>query len=1175
MRTLVRNGIILLACILLSVWAIMPPEKKLRKGKDLAGGASLVYGVDVRPGEGDVINKVIEVVKERVDPDGVMDISFVAQGADRIEITMPLPTDRVKRLRAEFDATLAPFASSQLSPDELERVMNKEPAARTAELDRLAAGNAERKDKFAAAAKAFDERKAVRAQFTAESDKIRSLSEQLDLATKAVSSPDDPSLNALKDAVAAEQTALNAIVEVAAPLEIAWETARDAALAGSMSAADVRRVLSQPDRPIRLSGKDGKPVEFPGARTRGIKELRDRYPQQSAQLDTAIAAWNAYEAERRGLDDPQDLIRLLRGAGVLNFRIAVSSQEYFNEAEVRAQFRAGGPRAVRSDEVRFFKINKVDNWVDSVENLEALQTDPSSYFAQRGLVAEAYKGEFYILLWDRPGSRLTENDGEWSLAGASQGSDQLGRPAIDFRMDALGGSKLGSLTEKNVGKQMAVVLDDEIYTAPTLQSRISNSGQISGVFSRAELDYVIRVLSAGSLKAKLSPEPISQSVLGPQLGADNLRQGLQAGIISIVAVGGFIIVYYFGCGLIAVLALALNGLLLVASMSLNSAAFTLPGIAGIILTFGMAVDANVLIYERMREEMKRGHDLRTCVRLGYAKALSAIVDGQLTTLIAAVVLGIMGTPEIRGFAITLGIGTVTTLFAQLFGTRFIFAVLVEYVKIRKMSMLPLTFPIIDRAWQRSIDWMGLRGFSYFLTIGLVLMGLGFVVFEGKNLLGNEFRGGTMVTLQFKNGDDGKPLSMQRKDVQERIETVSKSQGTASPLFEMRNAEVIAVNPDADNVTSSTFTVKTLITDAALVQSVLTETFKDKIDSRPALKFAGSDARIARDAPLLAITSPILGDIIERPDDRTQITEFSGGVAIILSNITPPTALADIEARLTTLRQAADFAETLQRKVLVKPLAGSDAAVSQAVVLVADPEISFFSDQDRWERELRDREWALVKNALTTSQTLAGVQSFSPSVAANFQAQAIVAVLLATVLITIYVWVRFNSFRYSLAAILTTLHDCVVAVGLVALASYIYRNHPQLAASLGLLPFKIDLNVVAAVLTILGYSLNDTVVVMDRIRENRGKLPYASRKVINDAINQTLSRTVITGFTVGVSCLVLYVVGGEGVRVFAYTMLIGVIVGTYSSVAVAAPLVWKKEHDPHANEPAGAPAPLPA
>ncbi|HLP84937.1 MAG TPA: protein translocase subunit SecF, partial [Phycisphaerales bacterium] len=186
----------------------------------------------------------------------------------------------------------------------------------------------------------------------------------------------------------------------------------------------------------------------------------------------------------------------------------------------------------------------------------------------------------------------------------------------------------------------------------------------------------------------------------------------------------------------------------------------------------------------------------------------------------------------------------------------------------------------------------------------------------------------------------------------------------------------------------------------------------------------------------------------------------------------------------------------------------------------------------------------------------------PAIAATFTANAITATILSFIFIGIYIWVRFKTPRYSLAAVVALIHDVLVVVGLVALAEILYDNPSThaLATSLNLLPFKIDLNLVAALLTIAGYSLNDTVVIMDRIRENRGKLPYATREIINTSINQTFSRTLITGGTTLASCFILYIWGGEGMRAFAFALATGLIVGTYSSVAVAAPIVWSRKHE---------------
>jgi SecD/SecF fusion protein len=216
----------------------------------------------------------------------------------------------------------------------------------------------------------------------------------------------------------------------------------------------------------------------------------------------------------------------------------------------------------------------------------------------------------------------------------------------------------------------------------------------------------------------------------------------------------------------------------------------------------------------------------------------------------------------------------------------------------------------------------------------------------------------------------------------------------------------------------------------------------------------------------------------------------------------------------------------------------------------------------WEEELAGLEWDMAVEALGSYTTLASVQSFSSVIAEDFKNTAVVAVFLSLVLILIYIWVRFGSVRYSMAAIATLLHDVLFAIGLIAMAEILYDNEitASIAHSLLIEPFKIDLTLVAAILTIIGYSLNDTIVIMDRIRENRGRMPYATKKVVNDSINQTISRTLITSGTTLIATLILYTMGGPGVRAFSYALLCGVIVGTYSSIAVAAPLVWSRRKD---------------
>ncbi|MFG0313931.1 MAG: protein translocase subunit SecD, partial [Phycisphaerales bacterium] len=397
------------------------------------------------------------------------------------------------------------------------------------------------------------------------------------------------------------------------------------------------------------------------------------------------------------------------------------------------------------------------------------------------------------------------SDSNWRVRSASQGVDQLGRPAINFTMDPRGASLLCELTEPHVQDKMAILLDDEVYTAPELNSRISRQGQIMGDFSPEELRYIIRVLNSGSLQNKLSPAPISRNAIGPNLGLDYLRQGLGAGIIAIIAISLFMIFYYFRCGVIAVVALGCNALLLIGAMATMSATFTLPGIAGVVLTFGMSVDSNVLIFERIREELREGRDTKAAVRLGFSKAMSSIVDGNVTNLIVCIVLGNVGTQEIKGFAITLGVGVVTTMFAALVVSRLIFDLLLEFGLMKQIRMLPSRVPALERAFEPSINWLRLRW--AFVVISSVYVGLGLVmVFVQRGvMMDTEFRGGTQVTLQFKldesTPDPNDRVKMSRKDVEELGQGFIAGESAESSLADLRLAQVLPLDPDADGVTS--------------------------------------------------------------------------------------------------------------------------------------------------------------------------------------------------------------------------------------------------------------------------------------------------------------------------------------------------------------------------------------
>jgi len=1142
MRHILRNSIFVVALLVLMGSMAYPPSKNLRLGKDLRGGVTLIYAVQLEPSAGpDAMAKTIQVLKERVDPNGLFEIQMIAQGQDRLEISMPLPGDQVRELRAAFEAKLGALASQSITGAEFDRIMRLPEGERAAELNRLAGDSEQRLELLRSAAVTLDQARAYRQMRDAAVDAERPESE----------------INDLSDQVASA--------------ELEYESLREQALTSTLDPEELRRAMELSRQPKRLEDANGVMTEIPSPYTRTIEGLKAEHPELADEIDATIEAYDTYSSNRRSLDDPEDLKRLLAGSGVLEFRIAVDAQgstgavvTHPDEQGLREQLLEKGPRNVRSSDTQWYPIDQPSNFYDSIPQLEAMEADPRGFFASRGFVVERYQGEYYMLLWDTRGLRLSQSEGQWGLADSYPTADELGRPAIGFRMDARGAALLGRDDGSNTGNAMAVVLDGAVVTAPNINSRISNSGIIQGDFPPEELNYVIRVLNAGSLQARLAPEPLSEDIIAPDLGQDNLTAGLRAGVIALVAVSAFMIVYYFGYGLVAVICLGCNALLILGAMAMAQAAFTLPGIAGVILTFGMAVDANVLIFERIREEQRKGLDLRPAVKLGFEKAMSSIVDGNVTNLIVCFVLAYTGTQEIKGFAITLGIGVVSTLFSALVISRLIFAVLVDRVKIKNMVMLPTAIPFVERVLEPKINWLALRWVFVFISLGYVSVGLFMVATRGEKMLDTEFRGGTSVKFNLKlteEADDGDArLTLQRPDVEERVHAIADGLEEGETLRPLRNADILAVNAQADGITSSSFQVKTYATNADAVLAAIVDAFINEIDAFPALRFEGSDALSADTAPVEPITSENLGESLGRPELLDNVSEYLGGVAIMLEDITPAVSKRQIEQRLDIMRSKPDFSDTLQRVSEVRILRGNEDAVESAVVLVVDEGLGFFDNEDAWRADVERREWNMVREALTNPTTDASVQNFSSVIAEQFQGQAIVAVLLSLMLILLYIWVRFGSVRYSMAAIITLTHDVLTCIGLIALAEILHDSPSlgQMASKLGIEPFKIDLNLIAALLTIIGYSLNDTIIIMDRIRENRGRLPYASARVVNDSINQTISRTVITSGTTLVAVLILYTTGGSGVRSFSYTLLIGVLIGTYSSIAVAAPFVWTRK-----------------
>jgi SecD/SecF fusion protein len=327
-----------------------------------------------------------------------------------------------------------------------------------------------------------------------------------------------------------------------------------------------------------------------------------------------------------------------------------------------------------------------------------------------------------------------------------------------------------------------------------------------------------------------------------------------------------------------------------------------------------------------------------------------------------------------------------------------------------------------------------------------------------------------------------------------------------------------------------------------------------MDIRRPVKFAGAgEATSAGRA--FRIDRPNLGDVLARAGLDVPLDEAMGGVAIVVGGIEPPITPADAAERIRRLRSQPDYSDIAARTVDIVGLrSAGEGAFSEIAVVVADPDLAGRKVSDAaWQKNYAELEWRLVSTALSQQASLEQVSSISPSVARDLAEQAVFAVLLSLVGMLVYIWVRFGSLLYSVATVVGVVFNMAVCLGFLALTKLI--GGTGIGQSLGIQEIRIDLNVIAALLTVIGYSLNDTIVILDRIRENRGKMPFATRSMINDSINQTFSRTLLTGGCAVATPIILFYMGGSGIQPFAFTFFVGLIAGTYSSIAIAAPLVF--------------------
>lgn len=766
-----------------------------------------------------------------------------------------------------------------------------------------------------------------------------------------------------------------------------------------------------------------------------------------------------------------------------------------------------------------FRITADPRWSEDRPIIEkALQLGPSEKVVVIGDKERARWVAYNEEQFDENDSRLVQRTAgsrkealvlkdRWDVTGeyldnSAKSYGDVGQPIVVFNFNTIGSARFGKFTGENlenpatgVKRFLGILLDSRLISAPSLNDRITNSGQIEVGGDEKEVDYIVSILNAGSLPAALNKTPISEEQVSPTLGAETIEKGRYAITASLIGVLAFMLFYYRFAGIVACFALAGTLLLVLASMVVIQAAFTLPGLAGLVLTVGMAVDANVLIFERIREELKKGAGLRMAIRNGFGKATTTIVDANVTTLIAAVVLYQVGTGPIKGFGVTLFLGIVMSLFTAIFCSRTIFDIAERKRWIKKLSFGSIL-------GETNIDFLGKRYGAMVLSLLLIGVGLFGVFGRGSNLLNIDFTGGSSVTLVLD--EESKMPFGEVKDLLEETELAEAN---------------LTVVERGD--TSTRYTVNTSNDDVTGVESLLATAFGDKLKTYQ-----------------VSVGEP------------ESFEDSAGEVGTLLP---------------LTFNDGAGFGENdgLAHDALLDRIKQIVKDQGHGTVLpqIENPDYGEGSSQ-------RFKDWTLRLGSLSTEQAVAVAEQLNEEltaeplfplasaiggrVAGDMQVKAVSAILLSLVGIVAYLWFRFQNPWYGLAAVVALVHDVLVTLGAIALSAWVVSAVPSLAQALQIDAFQISLPILAAFITIIGYSLNDTIVVFDRIREVKGKSPRLTAETINKSVNQTLSRTLLTSLTTLIVVVILYFFGGAGIHAFAFALVIGVIVGTYSSIFVASP-----------------------
>jgi protein-export membrane protein SecD/preprotein translocase SecF subunit len=631
---------------------------------------------------------------------------------------------------------------------------------------------------------------------------------------------------------------------------------------------------------------------------------------------------------------------------------------------------------------------------------------------------------------------------------------------VSMSFDSQGSRKFGELTTNHVGELLAILLDGKIQSAPRINEPIlGGNAQISGDFTFEEAQYLANILKAGAFPVGV--KIAEERTVGPTLGQEAIDDGVRAAVIGMGVVLIFMLIYYRFAGLVAIVALAFNMLIILGSLAGFGAALTLPGLAGLVLTIGMAVDANVLIFERIREELRTGKTVWSAIQTGYQKAFWTILDANVTTLAVAAVLYHFGTGPIKGFAITLGIGIFASMFTAIVVTREIYGWVLGGRNVERLS--------IGREVIRNttIGFLSRSRMGFIVSTILIIIGIVSLVLHNGPNFGIDFRGGVKTYAKFNRVVTQPELSAKLTELgyeRSKIQVDAAKQEASidigySKEFESQRVVVPLIADPGD----------------ATARSIQVSAAQEKVRFQPgdAIQLIEGEHRLRNE----------ISEVIEGEDTVTFV-------------------LAD------------EIGSDLTQAAQIQVQASVGQILSSALLQ-------------------GDGDWKAVPRAVSVNEV-------GPSVGKDLKWAALLSVVWSIVILLFYISWRFE-FRFAIGAIAALIHDVLITLGVFSVFVK-----------------EINLPTVAAFLTIIGYSLNDTIVVFDRIRENSTLLKGTDfAEVINRSINQSLSRTVVTSLTTLFVVLVIFLqtAAGQEINTFALALIVGVIVGTYSSVFIASPIIY--------------------